>query len=89
MGPRREGHVQTMLPPWTNSSRRDSQASEGMTAVENLRLYEKFAQAHVTHLKKLTTAFDTLYTSMPPTQQKVADQVFQNFGHNKGGAAHG
>lgn len=68
---------------------RDSQASEGMTAVENLQQYEKFAQAHVTHLKKLTTAFDALYTSMPPTQQKVADQVFQNFGHNKGGAAHG
>lgn len=58
-----------------------SQASEGMTATEDLRSYEKFAQAHVAGLRKLITVFDALYTSMPPAQRKQADEVFQDFGH--------
>jgi len=69
------------------ASEKDSQAAEGMTAVEDLRTYEKFAEAHVAGLKKLTASFDTLYNSMPAAQKKVADQVFQDFGH-KAAAAH-
>jgi protein CpxP len=66
---------------------RDAQAPN-ITAVQDLQEYEKFTQAHVTGLRKLTVSFDTLYKSMPPAQQKIADEVFQNFGHHPGAAAH-
>ena len=59
-----------------------------MTAVEDLKTYEKFAQAHVQGLKTLSASFETLYNAMPDTQKKNADEVFENFGH-KAGAAHG
>jgi hypothetical protein len=67
---------------------RDKQDAATVTAVQDLMEYEKFAQAHATGLRKLTTAFDALYKSMPTAQQKVADQVFQNFGHHGASAAH-
>jgi hypothetical protein len=59
----------------------EQQAAKGMTAVDDLKTYEKFARAHVAGLRKLTTSFQALYTSMPAAQKKVADQVFDNFGH--------
>jgi hypothetical protein len=66
---------------------RDSQAGN-ITAVQDLQEYEKFAQAHVTGLRKLTASFETLYKAMPAAQKKVADGVFQNFGHHPAAAAH-
>ncbi len=66
---------------------RDSQAGN-ITAVQDLQEYVKFAQAHVTGLRKLTVAFDALYKSMPAAQKKVADQVFQNFDHHPPASAH-
>jgi LTXXQ motif family protein len=59
-----------------------------MTAVDDLMTYQKFAVAHVEGLTSLTAAFSTLYQSMPDAQKKIADQVFQNAGHEKI-AAHG
>jgi protein CpxP len=59
-----------------------------MTAVEDLKTYEKFAAAHVKGLKTLTASFETLYNAMPEAQKKNADEVFENFGH-KAGAKHG
>lgn len=67
---------------------RDSKSAANVTAVEDLKQYEKFAQAHVTGLRKLTASFETLYDSMPSGQKKVADQVFQTFGHHNAAAAH-
>lgn len=64
------------------------QAPQGMTAVDDLKTYQKFAQAHVDGLKNLTSSFDTLYNSMPDTQKKVADQVFQSSRH-QGASSHG
>ncbi len=64
-----------------------AQAPQGMTALDDLRTYEKFARAHVDGLKNLISSFDTLYSSMPDAQKKVADQVFQSFG-GKGAPAH-
>jgi hypothetical protein len=58
-----------------------AQAPQGVTAVSDLQTYEKFAEAHVAGLKNLTSTFETLYKSMPDSQKKVADQVFQSFGH--------
>ena len=46
------------------------------SAVEDLRLYQRFAEAHVTSLKNLSASFTALYKAMPEAQQKNADQVF-------------
>ncbi len=59
-----------------------AQSPQDLTAMQDLQAYETFAQAHVDGLKNLISAFGTLYASMPAPQQKVADQVFQTFGHN-------
>jgi hypothetical protein len=67
---------------------KSAQDPAGVTAVDDLMTYEKFARAHVEGLKGLTVAFTTLYKSMPVAQKKVADEVFQNFGHEKAAAAH-
>jgi periplasmic protein CpxP/Spy len=64
------------------------QASQGMTAMDDLKVYEKFARAHVAGLKSLSESFDKLYMAMPDAQKKVADGVFQNFGHHEGTASH-
>jgi len=58
-----------------------------MTAVEDLKTYEKFAQAHVKGLKNLISSFSKLYAAMPAAQQKNADAVFHNFGR-KNAASH-
>jgi protein CpxP len=55
------------------------QAPQGMTAVDDLKTYQEFAQAHVDGLKNLTSAFSSLYDSMSDQQKKNADQVFANF----------
>jgi periplasmic protein CpxP/Spy len=47
-----------------------------MNAVEDLRSYEKLADAHADGLKKLVPAFEALYNSMSEDQKKTADTVF-------------
>jgi len=54
---------------------------QNMTAVQDLQTYEQFAQAHVDGLKNLTSAFKSLYDTMPDAQKKVADEVFRTSGH--------
>jgi protein CpxP len=61
---------------------------QSLTAVDDLKTYQKFAQAHVDGLKNLTSSFETLYDSMPDAQKKVADQVFESSRH-QGAASHG
>ncbi len=51
------------------------------TAVQDMRTYETFTQAHVEGLKNLIASFEVLYAAMPAPQQAVADKVFQSFGH--------
>jgi periplasmic protein CpxP/Spy len=59
----------------------DKQAkAANMTAVDDLKIYQDITQAHLDGLKNLTSAFDSLYNSMPDAQKKNADQVFMNFG---------
>jgi periplasmic protein CpxP/Spy len=53
---------------------------QNMTAVEDLKMYQKFAQAHVDGLKNLISSFDKLYAAMPDAQKKIADQVFTTSG---------
>jgi hypothetical protein len=49
---------------------------QNMTAVEDLKTYQKFAEEHVAGLKNLIASFSTLYDAMPGDQKKVADKVF-------------
>jgi ABC-type transporter Mla subunit MlaD len=49
---------------------------QNMTAVDDLKSYQKVAQAHVDGLKNLISSFGSLYDSMPDAQKKNADQVF-------------
>ena len=51
---------------------------QNMSAVEDLKTYQKFAQAHVDGLKNLIASFDTLYSAMPAAQKKIADTVFDS-----------
>ena len=53
---------------------------QNMSAVDDLKSYQKFAQAHVDGLKNLISAFGTLYESMPDAQKKIADGVFSTAG---------
>jgi protein CpxP len=55
-------------------------APHGMSAVDDLKTYQKVAQAHVDGLKNLISAFSTLYDGMPDAQKKVADEVFNAAG---------
>ena len=51
-----------------------------LSAVEDLRTYERFTQAHVSGLKTLISSFETLYQAMPQSQKALADQVFHKYG---------
>jgi protein CpxP len=62
-------------------AQRRAEAPRAFTAVEDLKTYERFTQEHVNGLKNLISSFETLYASMPPSQQAVADHVFMHFGH--------
>ncbi len=53
---------------------------QNMTAVEDLETYRDFSKAHLDGLKNLIPAFNALYKSMSPEQQKNADKVFMSFG---------
>jgi periplasmic protein CpxP/Spy len=55
------------------------QAPQSMTAVEDLKTYQEFTQAHLDGLKNLTSAFSSLYDSMSDQQKKNADEVFAKF----------
>ena len=51
-----------------------------MTAVEDLKMYQKFAQAHIDGLKNLIVSFEKLYAAMPDAQKKITDDVFRTSG---------
>jgi protein CpxP len=54
--------------------------AKNMTAVMDLKMYQKFAQAHVNGLKNLIDDFQVLYAAMPDVQKKNADEVFKTAG---------
>jgi len=53
---------------------------EKTTAVEDLKTYQDFAQAHLDGIKHLMSSFKSLYDSMTPDQKKNADTVFESYG---------
>ena len=58
-------------------------APESITAVDDLKTYQEFTQAHLDGLKNLSVAFVALYDTMPADQKKNADQVFMQSGPAK------
>jgi periplasmic protein CpxP/Spy len=51
---------------------------QNMSAVDDLKMYQKFAQAHVDGLKNMLSHFEALYAAMPDAQKKIADEVFRS-----------
>ena len=56
-------------------------APASMTAIDDLKTYQEFTQVRLDGLKNLTSAFKSLYDSMPADQKKNADQVFMTYGN--------
>lgn len=50
-----------------------------MTAVDDLRSYERINEARVDGMKRLLPPFEALYASMSDAQKKNADAVFAQF----------
>lgn len=65
------------------------QAPEKTTAVEDLRTYQDFAQAHLEGIERMTSAFQALYDTMTPEQRKNADTVFENYGPGRKAGSQG
>jgi periplasmic protein CpxP/Spy len=60
------------------------QNAKTMTAVDDLRAYQRIADAHADGLKKLIPAFEALYVTMPDEQKKNADAVFGQMQQRQG-----
>ncbi len=60
---------------------RSAQPPGSVSAVDDLKTYERFNRTHVEGLKNLISSFEILYNTMPPEQKSVADHVFQHVGH--------
>jgi len=52
------------------------QKAQRMNAVDDLKSYEAITEANAAGLKKLVSAFETLYGTMSDQQKKIADGVF-------------
>jgi periplasmic protein CpxP/Spy len=48
-----------------------------MTAIDDLHAYEAIADAHAAGVRKVATAFETLYASLSDAQKKAADAAFR------------
>ena len=57
--------------------------NDKMTAVDDLKMYRDFAQAHVDGMKNVISAFDDLYDAMPDGQKRVADAAFHKYSVNQ------
>jgi hypothetical protein len=60
--------------------------STNVSAVDDLQANQQFVQAHLEGLKNFTSAFKSLYDSMPDQQKKNADQVFAKMNRPQQGA---
>ena len=56
---------------------------EKTTAVDDLKTYQEFTEVRLEGLKKVNSAFKSLYDSMPAEQKKNADMVFEKYGPSK------
>jgi hypothetical protein len=68
---------------------RQARVPHELSAVDDLKTYQGFTQAHVDGLKDLVASFETLYAEMPADQKRVADHVFAKFGRERVAMHHG
>lgn len=61
----------------------ESKNAATMTAVEDLRAYQKIAEAHAAGVGRLVAVFQPLYDTMSPEQKKTTDEVFRAHKHAK------
>lgn len=66
------------------TQRRVDKASE-VTAVDDLKSYGEISEAHAEGIRKLTPAFDSLYSAMSEPQKKQADLLFREGEGAQGG----
>ena len=61
-----------------------------MNASENMLSYAQIAMQHAQDVQKLASAFQPLYASLSPDQQRTADEMFRNVGvpHRRSGPRH-
>jgi hypothetical protein len=59
---------------------RETRVPHQLSAVDDLKTYQSFTQAHVDGLKDLVVSFETLYAAMPDDQKILADHVFAKYG---------
>jgi hypothetical protein len=48
------------------------------TAVQTLQQYAAVTEQHAQNVQKLSAAFGTMYATLSPDQQKIADEMFRN-----------
>ncbi len=58
---------------------REARVPHQLSAVDDLKTYQSFAQAHVDGLKDLVASFEMLYAAMPDDQKMLADHVFAKY----------
>lgn len=56
---------------------------EKTTAVDDLKTYEEFTEVRLAGLKKVNSAFKSLYDGMTAEQKKNADMVFEKYTPSK------
>jgi len=54
-----------------------AQKYQSLNAVDNLKSYAEIAVEHGQNVQRLAAAFERLYNSLSPEQQKLADGVFR------------
>ena len=55
-----------------------------LTAVDTLRIFQRMTETNAEGVKRLVPAFETLYAALSPEQQAKADQIFGEFGSDRG-----
>jgi protein CpxP len=66
----------------TQLSKKRSEQAKTASAVDDLKSYVEISEAHARGTKKLLPAFETLYQSMSPEQQHLADEEFRGHFRN-------
>jgi hypothetical protein len=65
-----------------------AEGPQELSAVDDLKTYEKLTQAHVDGLKDLLVSFEALYAAMPADQKTLADHVFAKYVRSRVPAHH-
>jgi len=74
---RNDGEMRSLV------AERQAHIPHELSAVDDLKTYKKFAQAHVDGLTDLIASFETLYANMLEGQRSIADHVLAKYGRDR------